>query len=204
MKKGGISRDLAVEAFLDLLEEGGRANFRGVAAKLGCAHTNLYNFFQDWDGLRWAALGEVACRMVTAMEDGLDAAEKPLDPEAAIGRYIRFALSHPAWYRLVWFEALGSPMPPEIEKTSREAMSRIAERLAEGLGFEVTAPGPAEGIATAHDLVHGALAKALSARLPAPDDQDAYATDLARRAVAVMRSFSKPSSGKKEGKSRAR
>lgn len=189
MRKSGITRELAVEAFLGLLEEGGSANFRGVAARLGCAHTNLYNFFEDWDGLRWAALGEVACRMMAAMQDGTAEAGEPLAPGTAIERYIRFALSHPAWYRLVWFEALGSPMPPEVAEETEEAMERIAGSLAAGLGLEPSAPGLAEGIATAHDLVHGSLAKALSARLPAPEDLEAYAADLARRAVRVMLAF---------------
>lgn len=204
MRKGGISRDRAVEAFLELLEEEGSANFRGVAARLGCAHTNLYNFFEDWDGLRWAALGEVTCRMVAAMQEGTAAAGEPLAPEIAIGRYIGFALSHPAWYRLVWFEALASPMPPDVAEETKEAMERIAGSLAAGLGLEPSVPGLAEGIATAHDLVHGSLAKALSARLPAPEDLEAYAADLARRAVRVMLSFTRRRPGEMDGERRER
>ncbi|HOX48837.1 MAG TPA: TetR-like C-terminal domain-containing protein [Spirochaetia bacterium] len=196
MERGkGLSREGAVEAYLALLDEGVPANFRGLAAKLGCAHTNLYNFFADWDALRWAAIAEILRRLVAAMEGGAaeggeGAGRKAVrraeaEVQAALRAYVDFGLGHPSWYRLVWLEPLASPMPADVRSLSDEAQAAVFARLARAL------PGSGgEGLKTAvacgHDLVHGALAKLLSGREPAPPDAAAFSARLADLALAAM------------------
>lgn len=178
----GLSRDRILSAYLGLLDEPARegpANFRGLAVRLGCAHTNLYNFFPDWDSLRWAGAGEVLDRTAEFMEVGEG------DP---VARYVRFALDHPAWYRLVWFDRLEGPPPPDIGSRAARATAPVAAELASARP-RASREAREAALAAGHDLVHGALAKVLAGRgaYPVKDaERDRFASTTALRARAVM------------------
>ncbi len=178
----GLSRDRIVAAYLELLDapaSEGTANFRGLAARLGCAHTNLYNFFPDWDALRWAAAGEVLDRLAASMEGGEG------DP---VARYVRFALDHSAWYRLVWFERLDGPPPPDMGARTARATAPVAADLAAARP-RASRDGLEAAMAAGHDLVHGALAKVLAGRGEYPvtdEEKEGFASTTSARARAVM------------------
>lgn len=178
----GLSRERILSAYLELLDEpdsSDPANFRGLAARLGCAHTNLYNFFPDWDTLRWAGAGEVLDMTAEFMEGGKG------DP---VARYVRFALDHPAWYRLVWFDRLAGPPPPDIGARAARATAPVAAELAAARP-RASRKALEAALAAGHDLVHGTLAKILSGRgvCPAKDaEKRRFASMTAARARAVM------------------
>lgn len=178
----GLSRERILSAYLGLLDEpdpSGSSNFRGLAARLGCAHTNLYNFFPDWDALRWAGAGEVLDRTADFMEDGEG------DP---VARYVRFALDHPAWYRLVWFDRLEGPPPPDMGARAARATAPVAVWLASARP-RASRAAREEALAAGHDLVHGTLAKVLAGRGACPSadaERDRFASMTAARARAVM------------------
>ena len=54
----GLSADRFIDATLELIaEEGGSigVNLRAVSRRLGCAHTNVYNYFDSYGELLWGA-----------------------------------------------------------------------------------------------------------------------------------------------------
>ena len=57
MRKG-ITKEQVVETTLKLIKDSENirsVNLRGVAREIGCAHTNLYNYFSSFDELLWCA-----------------------------------------------------------------------------------------------------------------------------------------------------
>lgn len=54
----GTTADTFVETTLEVIAEesgAGPVNLRRISRRIGCAHTNVYNYFEDFDALRWAA-----------------------------------------------------------------------------------------------------------------------------------------------------
>lgn len=54
----GLSADRFIDATLELIaEEGGSigVNLRAISRRLGCAHTNAYNYFDSYGDLLWGA-----------------------------------------------------------------------------------------------------------------------------------------------------
>lgn len=60
-KRTGELRDRYIEETLALIAEKGGSmdvNLREVSRRIGCAHTNAYNYFEDFDDLLWEAYRE--------------------------------------------------------------------------------------------------------------------------------------------------
>lgn len=116
--KKQINRDLVIETALDLIEENGGikdVNLRGIAKKIGCTHTNLYNYFDSFNEIIWEALGQVVIKMMAYVESNLDSKVK--DAEKIIllfSSIIDFSIEHPGWFRLVWLEEIAGQPSSEV------------------------------------------------------------------------------------------
>lgn len=127
--KKNINKELIIETTLSLIEENEGikdVNLRGIAKKIGCAHTNLYNYFNSLDEIFWEALGQVLFKMI----DYVDAhSDIETDPEEKfylmLSNIIDFSMEHPGWYRLIWLESIGGEPPHEVNK--------ILQKPSEGL-----------------------------------------------------------------------
>ncbi|MPM72297.1 hypothetical protein SDC9_119270 [bioreactor metagenome] len=114
-KARSVGRQAFIKCVLDMLDEGAsldEINLRHIAKRLGCAHTNAYNWFASQQELYWWALGLAIERLLleTQAED-----IPPLFAEdGLLVRYAAFARRHPAWFRLIWLERLTPPIPDEI------------------------------------------------------------------------------------------
>jgi AcrR family transcriptional regulator len=97
--------DKYIEAMLALISEKGGltgVNLRMVSKKIGCAHTNAYNYFDGYDGLIYAAYDRALVLYGLAVIEDLETFEDG-------GRYflkfikniIKFALDNPGYYRFI-------------------------------------------------------------------------------------------------------
>lgn len=94
-----------IEAMLETISEKGGlsgVNLRMVAKKVGCAHTNAYNYFDGYEGLIFAAYDKALDLYGVAVIEGLD------EIESAGAYFIRFiqniidfALNNPGFYRFI-------------------------------------------------------------------------------------------------------
>ncbi len=109
----GISKQQVIDTALALIDKNGaRINFRDIARELGCAHTNLYNYFDSFDALLWEVQEAIIRRLQSGIDDGLTHASSPEEKLAAFFRsFIDFYLAHKGWFFLAWFEPLKSPRP---------------------------------------------------------------------------------------------
>lgn len=109
----GISKQQVIETALALIDKNGaKINFRDIARELGCAHTNLYNYFASFDALLWEVQEAIMQRLQCGIEENLVRALSPDEKLAAFFcSFIDFYLAHKGWFYLAWFEPLSSPRP---------------------------------------------------------------------------------------------
>ncbi|TCT12214.1 TetR family transcriptional regulator [Natranaerovirga pectinivora] len=117
-RKKQIDKDLIIETTLALIEknEGLKdVNLRGIAKAIGCAHTNLYNYFQSFNEIIWEALGRVILKMIAYVETNVGSEieddEKIFMLFASV---IDFSMDHPGWFRLMWLEEIDGEPPNEV------------------------------------------------------------------------------------------
>lgn len=131
--KKAISKEIIIETVLQLIEENEGikdVNLRGIAKKIGCAHTNLYNYFDSLDEVFWEALGQVLLKMIDYVDSNL-AAETDNEEKfyLVLSNILDFSMKHPGWYRLIWLESIdGEPTPKIIQ---------ILHKLSEGLNEDL-------------------------------------------------------------------
>ncbi len=152
-------KDSFIKAVLSMLDEGTNLreiNLRKVARRVGCAHTNAYNYFASYEELLWWSL-KAALEILTSSVDP----ETGDIPET----YVRFALEHPAWYRLIWLEPLSGDPPAEVadylpvpaELYTRWLKGRFGESLT---GKELELRGR-----VLHGYLHGELSAITAGRV---------------------------------------
>lgn len=113
-----INKKIILEKTLALIDERKGikdVTLRDIAKKVGCAHTNLYNYFESLDDIFWEALGDVLNKMMEFSVEGLD---NKKDTEEGLNmilsRLIDFSVNHPGWYRLIWLDSLSGTPSLEI------------------------------------------------------------------------------------------
>ena len=169
----GIRTDMRralLEAALAMIDEaeGCRGvTLRAIAARAGCAHTNVYNYFPSLESLFWESLLEAQSRSMEFMRRHV-AQEVPGSPEvfsALVSARIEFALTHPGWYRLTWLEPISKDVPPEVLSRLR----RPREEVSTGMIHPVLGAGVSRDEARRitdilHSYVHGEICKLITQR----------------------------------------
>ena len=130
----GATADRFVKTTIDLIaEEGGAGpvNLRQVSRRMGCAHTNLYNYFASFQDLLWAAFRRTLSIYGAWLTQDLD---DSLGPEEYLRRVLvnlaSFPQTHPGLYRFLASDRL--PMS-EIPGDILVMVSRMKQWLSETL-----------------------------------------------------------------------
>jgi AcrR family transcriptional regulator len=116
-----------------LLIEERRQEFRlasGDRQTLGCAHTNLYNYYGSLTEILWDVAAWILKRMMhdTRGEHLSADASKDVSEEDLLGIFLAFfdfSVDHPGWYRFLWLEKQEGTPTPEAAKVLSEAMGSI-------------------------------------------------------------------------------
>jgi AcrR family transcriptional regulator len=119
----GISADRFVDAALELIAaEGGSldVNLRAISRRVGCAHTNTYNYFDSYADLLWASFRRALRLYGEHLTRDLDVA---LPPREYLGRTIAnlasFPQQNPGLYRFI-----GSD-PIDLEAIPQDVMETV-------------------------------------------------------------------------------
>lgn len=120
INKDPISKEIILQTTLNLIDENGgikNVTLRAIAKKLGCTHTNLYNYFNSLDEIFWESLGKVLLKMIDYVGANLDT---ETDPEEnfylVLSNIIDFSMEHLGWYKLIWLETIGGKPSSEVTK----------------------------------------------------------------------------------------
>lgn len=92
-----------------IAEKGGSrdVNLREVSRRVGCAHTNVYNYFASFDDLLWEAFRRVLRAYGDAMTRGLDESLTPIDYfRQLVTNLASFPQENPGLYRFIGSDPL--------------------------------------------------------------------------------------------------
>ena len=111
--------DRFIDTTLELIAEKGGSqdvNLREVARRMGCAHTNVYNYFSSFDDLLWAAfrwvLDDYETHLFSGVDDSLSGKELL---RHVVTRLVAYPQQHPGWYRFIGSDPISAgDFPPDI------------------------------------------------------------------------------------------
>jgi len=158
----GNLREALVQAGLKLLSEGGVENLslRGAAQLAGVSHAAPYRHFQDKEALV-AAIKEEGFRLLAA---SIEAEEAPVRDRPVGERltaqgqgYVKFALAHPAYLRVIFGGVLVREKTTEgLREAGQRAYGLLRNAVAEGIARGELRPGDPELVSlAAWSMVHG-------------------------------------------------
>jgi AcrR family transcriptional regulator len=165
----GDLRRVVLEATLALVEQEGvgSLSMREIARRAGVSHGAPYHHFHDKAGVMTAIAEEGFQKLEAALRAGVAESETPRGKFEACGRaYVKFAVSHPAHFRVMFRPELAEPalFSAGAKSAFQVLVEVVAECRREGLGRGV-APGALAltGWSTMHGLasliVDGPFAK---------------------------------------------
>lgn len=169
LNKKNISKELIIRNALILIEENRGikdVNLRGIAKRIGCNHTNLYNYFDSLDEIFWEALGKALIDMTDYVYIN-SAAEIDLQEKLylSISNIISFAMEHPGLYRLIWLESLNGKPSSEITNILHNSSKRFITEIIDTCNSKLTQE-KAEFIANIiQGYLHGELCKWINNRI---------------------------------------
>ena len=109
--------DRFVDTTLELIAERGgsqEVNLREVARRMGCAHTNVYNYFASFDELLWAAfrrvLEDYEDHLFSGVDDSLIGDELL---ERLIASLVAYPQHNPGWYRFIGSDPISADEFPD-------------------------------------------------------------------------------------------
>jgi AcrR family transcriptional regulator len=157
----GDLRNALIVAALDLIAKHGVEGFtlRDCAKQAGVSVAAPYRHFQDKDDLLAAVAADCIQRLGAAMDRAIEAAGDvdPLSMFRATGiAYVRFAVEHPAHFRVMYLPQVMTRMPPEVSQAFAAWGEDMTKRLAAAQKDGVMANLPLDHIMlTCSALTHG-------------------------------------------------
>ncbi len=164
----GDLKEAALSEGLRLLEQSSveELSLRAIARNIGVSATALYRHYPDKKALLSAIAAEGLTRLGVAQSVAMRDASDGMEGFAAAGRaYVRFALAHPAVFRLV-MSSEGTTLPPGGDTT---AMQLLKSSVA-ALSPEKSEQAHAVSVLRAWSMVHGLAMLMLDQRVQPDDD----------------------------------
>lgn len=154
MKKK-ITKEQIMETALELLKDKSNirsVNLREIARVLGCAHTNLYNYFPSFNDLLWEAHMEIQNQFLQKIALELEHVQ---DQTRKVHQFF-FSLSdlyleHKGWFRLAWLDYIDD-VRPEQDKLATETVVCTMVDLLESIWLSLYPQAPARE--RIHSVLH--------------------------------------------------
>jgi AcrR family transcriptional regulator len=189
----GDLRNALVTAALQAIAEEGAEGFtlRDAARRAGVSPAAPYRHFADRDALLGAVAAEVMERLGAAMDAAVAQAgtTDPLEIFRATGvAYVRFAVEHPAHFRIMNMPTVLARTPPETHAAVEDWGRQMIDQLAAAQRAAMITDAPlADVLLAANCMVHGLAHRIVSGLDPelAALDADGAAA-LATRITYVL------------------
>ena len=170
--KTKITREQIIDTTLSLIRDKNDLaglNLREIARSLGCAHTNLYNYFPSFNALLWAALSALQERFMGIMRDNLaHAGTADLKLKCFFDTFLTVYLGNQGWFRLAWLEYIDGVRPAYnseiIKKTRNELDAYAADILKELRGVSPDMETLSRAMHTTHCYIIGEVSNYISGR----------------------------------------
>jgi AcrR family transcriptional regulator len=188
----GDLRNALIAAALELIAEHGVEGFtlRDCARKAGVSVAAPYRHFQDRDDLLASVAADCMARIGDAMERAVEAAgtDDPLLAFRATGiAYVRFAVEHPAHFRVMNMPQVVARTPPEMREQVDAWTRAMSGRLAAAQAAGQLVALPLDDILLAAGCITHGLAHMITDGVGGLDEIDPdRAAQLATAVTAVL------------------
>lgn len=128
MKKN-ITKEQIIATALDLTKTNQdirSINLREIARTIGCAHTNLYNYYPSLNDLLWDVHVAIQEYFIVDLSSRLaKVQEAELKLHCFFETFIDVYLTHVGWFRLAWVDYIGADRP----ESNKIATDKIVDEL---------------------------------------------------------------------------
>ena len=192
----GITKEQILDATLDMLrdnEDVRSVNMRQVAKHLGCAHTNLYNYYTNYDQILWDAIDLIYLRLYYNIIENYDNVETmDISLQFYFLRIVQFFLDNKGWFKLVWQEPLTLDEHHSGAANYNEITTLVHNMLANTMkqkyGSAITREDIKSILHTVHCYLYGELILFMSNRSSVKDEIDFehYVLDKCNKLLEVL------------------
>jgi AcrR family transcriptional regulator len=184
-------RKALVDAALEALPEVGAASLslRDIARRVGVSPAAPYHHFPDKDALLAVVAGECAQHLLDALEAATaEAGDDQRRRFQLTGiAFVRFAVLHPAHFRVLELPEMLGKMPKEIRRRFDAFYAEEGRRMREAQRAGLIAPLPFDRLMLAATaLVHGLAHMIIDGATDARPGDVAHAERLARDVTAIF------------------
>ncbi len=189
----GDLRAALVEAAAAMISEGGAASvtMRAIGGRLGVSRAAPYRHFPDKTALLVAVAVQGFDRLRLRLESLAGAgAPSRVDRLLRMGEeYVRFALEHPAHYRLMWGkEAIARQGEPELREAAGALLEHLAGIIESHQESGEIAPGdPRTRAYVAWSAVHGLASLLIEGQIDPNVDVDELTRQTTRTLLEGLR-----------------
>lgn len=132
---GGVTADRYLEETLALIAEKGGSqgvSLREISRRIGCAHTNVYNYYAGLDDLLWAAFRQVLDDYGAFLFGGLEDTPNPTESlHRLVRNLVAYPQQNPGWYRFIGSDPLAE-IPADILDTVVDMKQRLLAAFRRG------------------------------------------------------------------------
>lgn len=166
-------------------------NLREIARKLGCTHTNLYNYFSSYNDLLWEAHAAIQEHFIyTLVQKLTPASSAELKLSCFFESFINMYLDNTGWFRLAWMEYIGGKRPQRdiiatetANQTLNKHITLIWQELA---GDKPSTELIKRNLHNTHCYIIGEISNHLLGR-GLIDNKDKLKTYLSNEAIRIFR-----------------
>lgn len=133
--KSQITKEIILEKTLQLVDENEgikNVTLRDIAKNVGCAHTNLYNYFGSLSEILWEVMGHALIKMINYSRDNLTFENDPeKDYYLLLSNFIDFSLNHIGLYKLLRMESIDGEPSSEVTNIIINARKEFNKNIME-------------------------------------------------------------------------
>lgn len=136
--KRNVNRETIIDTAVLMIDENDGikdVTLRAIGQRMGCAHTNLYNYFGSLEEIYWECLGRAMLIMLDEMgREDLPVPDQEEKLFLSLSRMMDFFFAHPGWHRLIWLEPLRGKPPQNVEAVISLASGSFARQVVKASG----------------------------------------------------------------------
>lgn len=165
-------------------------SMRTIARAVGCSVGTIYLYYANKDALYSALVDEAVMHLVESYQPAFGVEDPVERLEAFCRSYVRFAMTYPEQYKVMYLELNLDPaaVSPEAYRRAWKPLQDTADALAEahekGLLHE---PAPMEGATFVWAALHGMLSLILAKQVNPKADPDRLIDLTVRRTIDAFR-----------------
>lgn len=179
-KKKKITQEEIIKTALDLMRDKNEprtVNMREVARTLGCAHTNIYNYFTSYSELLWETHTALLEVFITTLQENLSMARTPeIKMAYYFDTFVQIYFKNKGWFRLAWLEYIGEDRP-QSNKDTKKRVYQALNNIISGIWEEIMGVTPDsktvdQVVHTTHCYIIGEVSNYISGRALISNEAD--------------------------------